>query len=217
MDSIIEIYREGGVWMHLITVIGIMSVAVFVERFVALYMKYNIDKDKFIANVQRSIIAGDLNSAINHCNDRATPLNSIVKSGLIAVMNQGNEAEIQTSMDVAALREIPKIEKRTPFLALFGNVATLLGLLSTIIGLIMSFKAVSAVDPSQKAVLLARGISEAMNGTAYGLIVAIPSLLLGAMLTARTQALLDDIHEVSVSTLNLILQNRDKFPSVARK
>jgi biopolymer transport protein ExbB len=217
MSSLIEIYREGGVWMHLITIIGVMAIAVFIERFIALYIRFNIDKDKFIANVQRSIIAGDLNSAVNHCNDRQTPLNQIVKAGLIAVMNQGDESEIQTSMDVAALREIPKIEKRTPFLALFGNVATLLGLFSTIVGLIVSFKAVSAVDPSQKAVLLARGISEAMNGTAYGLSVAIPSLLLGAFLTARTQSLLDDVHEVSVSTLNLILQNRDKFPSVARK
>lgn len=217
MDSIIEIYREGGVFMHLISIVGVMSLTVFVERFIALFMKYNIDKDKFIANVQRSIIAGDLNSAVNHCNDRSTPLNTIVKAGLIAVMNQGDEAEIQTSMDVAALREIPKIEKRTPYLALFGNVATLVGLFSTIVGLIRSFKAVSSVDPAQKAVLLARGISEAMNGTAYGLVVAIPSLLLGAFLTARSQALLDDVHEVSVSTLNLILQNRDKFPSVARK
>ncbi len=217
MGSLMEIYREGGVWMHLISIVGVMSLAVFVERFIALYIKFNIDKDKFIANVQRSIIAGDLNSAVNHCNDRQTPLNQIVKAGLIAVMNQGDESEIQTSMDVAALREIPKIEKRTPYLALFGNVATLVGLFSTIVGLIISFKAVSSVDPSQKAVLLARGISEAMNGTAYGLSVAIPSLLLGAFLTARTQSLLDDVHEVSVSTLNLILQNRDKFPSVARK
>lgn len=217
MGSLLEIYREGGVWMHLISIVGVMSITVFVERFIALYMKFNIDKDKFIANVQRSIIAGDLNSAVNHCNDRSTPLNNIVKAGLIAVMNQGDETEIQTAMDVASLREVPKIEKRTPFLALFGNVATLVGLFSTIVGLIISFKAVANVDPSQKAVLLARGISEAMNGTAYGLVVAIPSLLLGAMLTARTQSMLDDVHEVSVSTLNLILQNRDKFPSVARK
>jgi len=217
MDSIVEIYREGGIWMYLITLIAVMSASVFFERFYALFMKYNIDKDKFIGNVQRSIIAGDLNSAVNHCNDRSTPLNNIVKAGLIAVMNQGDESEIQTSMDVAALREIPKIEKRTPFLSLFGNVATLLGLLSTIVGLILAFKAVSSVDPAQKAALLARGISEAMNGTAFGLIVAIPSLLLGAFLTARTQSLLDDIHEVSVSTLNLILQNRDKFPSVSSK
>ena len=97
-------------------------------------------------------------------------------------------------------------------MALLGNVATLIGLLSTIVGLIYTFQSLSNTDPGKKAALLSRGISEAMNGTAFGLIVAIPTLLISAVLVAKTQKIIDDIHEVSVSTLNLILQNRDKFP-----
>jgi biopolymer transport protein ExbB/TolQ len=140
-------------------------------------------------------------------------LSNIVKAGIIAVMNRGKDEEVQTAMDVAALREIPVIEKRTQFIALFANISTLMGLLSTIVGLILAFESVAGTDPAQKAALLARGISEAMNGTAFGLVVAIPSLLGYAFLTSKAQSILDDVHEVSVSMLNLILQNRDKFPT----
>lgn len=213
MNDLIEIFQQGGIWMILILVIGILSLTIFIERFIVLYTRANVDKERFVAQVQRSILSGDLNSAINYCNDKNAPLNNIVKAGLIAVMNKGKDDDIQTSMDVAALREIPAVERRTPFLALFGNVATLLGLLATIVGLIYSFRAVASVDPAQKAALLSRGIAEAMHGTAFGLIVAIPTLLGYALLSAKTQKILDDVHEVSVSTLNLIIQNRDKFPA----
>jgi biopolymer transport protein ExbB/TolQ len=210
MQYFVEFFEKGGIWMFFILAIGIMSLTIFVERFVVLYMKASVDKDKFLANVHRAILAGDLNSAVNYCNSQSTPLSNIVKAGLIAVMNRGKDAEVQTAMDVAALRELPYVEKRTPFLALFGNIATLIGLLATIVGLIYSFQSVASVDPAQKAALLARGISEAMHGTAFGLVVAIPTLLASALLTAKTQNILDDVHEASVSTLNLILQNRDK-------
>ena len=148
---------------------------------------------------------------MNYCNESRGPLNSIVKAGIVAVMNKGSNEEVQTSMDVAALREIPYVEKRTPWLPLLGNVATLIGLLSTIWGLIQAFDAVATVEASVKAVYLAQAIAVAMNGTAFGLMVAIPALLASALLSAKTQDILDDVHELSVSTLNLIVQNREKF------
>lgn len=213
MSAIIESFREGGTWMYYILVLGVLSLSIFIERLMVLYTKASVDKEKFVGEVQRAILAGDLNSAINYCNDRSSPLNNIVKAGLVAVMNKGKDEEIQTAMDVAALREVPFVQRRTEFLALFANVATLIGLLATISGLIYSFKAVASVDPAQKATLLARGISEAMNGTAFGLTVAIPSLLGYAFLMGKTQKIVDDVHEVSVSTLNLIIQNRERFPA----
>lgn len=212
LADIQEAFILGGIWPVLILILGLFAFCIFWERVYVLYFKASVDKDRFMSQIQRAILAGDLNSAVNYCNDRSSPLNNIVKAGLVSVMNHGKEEEIQTSMDVSALREVPVIERRTPFLSLFGNVATLLGLLSTIVGLIKSFKAVAGVDPAQKAALLAQGISEAMFGTAFGLIVAIPALLGYAMLAAKTQNLLDDIHEASVATLNLIIQNREKFP-----
>ena len=201
--------------MWLILSIGILALTITIERFIVLFLKASVDKDRFVAQVHSAILAGDLNSAVNFCNKRNAPMSNIIKAGIIAVMNRGKEQEVQTAMDVAALREIPKIERRTPYLALFGNIATLLGLLATIVGLILAFQSVAGTDPAKKQALLAQGISEAMNGTAFGLVVAIPTLLVSAFFTSRTQRLLDDVHEVSVSTLNLILQNRDKFPSKA--
>ncbi len=211
MGGFIEAFHEGGIWMYLILVLGVFSVSIFLERVVYLFGKASVDKDRFLANVQRAILAGDLNSAVNYCSERSAPLTNIVRQGLIAVMNKGKEDEVQTAMDVASLREVPLIERRTSFLPLFANIATLLGLLATIVAMINAFKSVAAVDPSQKATMLSGAISEAMFGTAGGLIVAIPSLLAYAFLASKTQRILDDIHEVSVATLNLILQNREKF------
>jgi biopolymer transport protein ExbB len=210
--QLMEAFNEGQPWTGLIAVVGAFCLAVFVERVYVLYFKSSVKKDLFVANIQRAIVAGDLNSAVNYCNDRSSPLNNIVKAGLISVMNKGKDEEVQTSMDVASLREVPAIERRTPFLSLFGNLATLMGLLATIWGLIISFKAVAGVDPSQKAAVLAYGVAQAMHGTAMGLIVAIPALLAYALLAAKTQRIIDDIHEVSVAVLNLIIQNREKFP-----
>ena len=206
-------FLEGGKMMYVVLAIGIMASVVMLDRLYNLFVNFNVDKEKFVNNVERAILAGDLNGAVNYCNDKKSPLNNIVKAGIIAVMNRGKDEEVQTAMDVAALREIPKIEKRTGYLPLLANIATLVGLLATIYGLIISFKAVAGVDPAQKAALLASGVSEAMYGTAFGLCVAIPTLLVGAFLSSKTQALLDDIHEISVATLNLIIQNREKFPA----
>ena len=114
-------------------------------------------------------------------------------------------------MDQEALSQLPPLEKRTGYLAMLGNVATLMGLLGTISGLIKSFAAVSFADPSEKAALLSRGISEAMNCTAFGLLCAIPALLVYSLLQGKTQSLLDDINETTVTVLNMITSNRDKF------
>lgn len=213
MNALFEFFKAGGWEMWLILSIGLAAVAIGIERFIVLYFKASVDKDRFVSNVQRALLAGDLNSAVNYCNERSNPMSNIIKAGIIAVMNRSKDEEVQTSMDVAALREIPKIERRTPYLALLGNIATLCGLFATIVGLIESFQAVAGTDPAQKATMLAGGIAKAMNGTALGLVVAIPTLLASAILVSRTQRILDDVHEVSVATLNMILQNRDKFPS----
>ncbi|MBM4371638.1 MAG: MotA/TolQ/ExbB proton channel family protein, partial [Deltaproteobacteria bacterium] len=116
---------------------------------------------------------------------------------------------VQAAIDEAALRELPRVERRTPYLAMMGNVAMLIGLLGTIAGMIISFGAVANADSGEKATLLARGISEAMNCTAFGLITAIPSLVFYAILQGKTQRIVDDINEGSVRVLNLVLAHRD--------
>jgi biopolymer transport protein ExbB len=160
--------------------------------------------------MQKCILAGDVAKAVKMCSAANAPLARIVQAGLVKV-NRPDE-EVQAAMDEAALREIPRIAKRTGYLALLANLSMLSGLLGTVSGLIRSFGAVSgeSVDPSQKARILAEGISEAMNCTAFGLIVAIIGLVGYALLNGKTQVLEDDINEASVQVLNLVVTNRQK-------
>ena len=153
---------------------------------------------------------GDVAKAVKMCSAANAPLARIVQAGLVKV-NRPDE-EVQAAMDEAALRELPKIAKRTAFLALLANLAMLSGLLGTVTGLITSFGAVSgeSVDPGQKARILAEGISEAMHCTWFGLAVAIVALIGFALLNGKTQQLEDDINEASVQVLNLVVTNRQK-------
>src|SRR5215831_14922193 len=202
-------FQEGGWAMWLILFWLICSIAVIAERAVYLWGA-SINKEVFLATMQKCILAGDVAKAVKMCSAANAPLARIVQAGLVKV-NRPDE-EVQAAMDEAALREIPKIAKRTGYLALLANLAMLTGLLGTVSGLITSFGAVSgdSVDPANKARILAEGISEAMNCTAFGLIVAIMGLVAFAVLNGKTQALEDDINEASVQVLNLVVTNRQK-------
>lgn len=203
-------FHEGGWGMWPILATLVVVVAIAVDRVAVIYFKASIDKESFLRGLKKHIYAGDLDKAISYvAGQKRTPLTAVVKSGLINVP-KGAE-EVQAAMDEAMLRESPKIEARTPYLAMLSNAGMLFGLLGTISGLINCFGAVANVNPADKATILALGISEAMNCTAFGLLVAIPSLLLYAALQGKTQHMLDDINETSVGLLNLIVANKDKM------
>lgn len=210
MAGLWKAYKEGGVlMMTVILVWSIVSIGIIVERAIYLWGG-SINKDVFLATMQKCILAGDIGKAVKMCSAANAPLARIVQAGLVKV-NRPDE-EVQAAMDEAALREIPKIAKRTPYLALLANLAMLSGLLGTVSGLITSFGAVSgeSVDPGQKARILSAGISEAMHCTWFGLAVAIIALVGFAVLNGKTQALEDDINEASVQVLNLVVTNRQK-------
>lgn len=203
-------FHEGGwgMWPILATLVVVIAVAI--DRFVVLFGKASIDKEAFLRGLKKHIYAGDLDKAISYvAGQKRVPLTAVVKAGLINIP-KGPE-EVQAAMDEAMLRESPKIEKRTGYLAMLSNAAMLFGLLGTISGLINCFAAVANVNPADKATILSLGISEAMNCTAFGLIVAIPSLLAFAALQGRTQHMMDDINESTVGLLNLIVANKDKM------
>jgi len=199
----------GGWAMHLITFWLICGISVIVERTVYL-IGGSMNKDVFLATMQKCILAGDVAKAVKLCSAANAPLARIVQAGLVKV-NRPDE-EVQAAMDEQALVEMPKINKRTGLLALFANLAMLCGLFGTIVGLIKAFGAVGgeSVDPSQKARILAEGISEAMNCTAWGLLSAIMCLMGFAFLNTKTQGMEDDINEASVRVLNLVVANRQK-------
>ena len=210
MASLWRHYQEGGWAMWIILFWLICSIAVIAERAVYLWGA-SINKDVFLATMQKCILAGDVAKAVKMASAANAPLARIVQAGLVKV-NRPDE-EVQAAMDEAALKEMPKINKRTGFLALFANLAMLSGLFGTIVGLIKAFGAVGgeSVDPSQKARILAEGISEAMNCTAFGLISAITALSGFAIMQGKTQGLEDDINEASVVVLNLVVANRQKI------
>lgn len=207
MSGIAHHFEEGGWMMYGILFWLIIAIGLIVERAVFLY-KSSINKDVFLATMQKCILAGDIGRAIKLCSAANAPLARIVKAGLMKVNRP--DAEVQAAMDEAALRELPKIEARTPYLALLANLAMLSGLLGTVVGLIIAFAAVANADASSKATMLAKGISEAMNCTAFGLIAALVALIGFAVLNGKTQSLIDDINAATVQVMNLVVNNRSK-------
>ncbi len=214
LHSLGSSFKEGGWGMWPILMWLVFTIAVIIERSMYL-LRAGINKDAFLANIQKCIYAGDVGRAIKLCSSANAPIARIVKAGLMKV-NRPDE-EVQAAMDESALKELPKIEHRTGYLALLANLAMLSGLLGTVTGLITAFAAVGghgggpSIDPGKKAELLAGGIAEAMHCTAFGLGVAILALIGFALLNGKTQALTDDINESTVQVLNLVVNNRSKI------
>lgn len=203
-------FEEGGPVMYLILVFAILAILLIVERFLK-FSSMGVDKKEFSDHVFRMIVAGDLRQAISFCDAKSTPLANTVKVGLVQAMNKRPDEEIQVAMDAAVMREMPKVEGMTSFLAVFGNVAVLAGLLGTIFGMISSFRAVAKADPATKAQLLSEGISHALNCTGFGLLVAILSIVFYGIFQHRIQKIENEMVETSMTLLNLVASNRDKL------
>src|SRR5215813_11408038 len=155
-----DAFHEGGWGMWPIFCLSVVAFGIITERIVFL-RRATIDKDKLLPLLKQQLMAGNIQGAIKLCSGNSTPLTRIVQAGLMKTNRP--VGEIDAAMDEASLRELPNVEKRTGYLAMIGNLATLAGLLGTITGLIKSFRGVAGVDASQKATLLAKGISEAMR------------------------------------------------------
>jgi biopolymer transport protein ExbB len=210
LDELAKRWAAGRAMMYPIALCLVIALAIIIERTMVLYGSASINKDGFLRGLKKHIYAGDLDKAINYvAGQKPTPLTNVIKAGLMSVPK--GEEEVQAALDEAALRETPRLEARTGYLAMLGNAAMLTGLLGTVVGLIGAFEAVAFVSPADKATVLAGSISEAMNCTGFGLLTAIPALVAFSVLMGRTQHLINDMNETSVSVLNLIVANREKF------
>lgn len=204
MGAIAEAFRTGGIWMYIILAVSIFSIGITIERFIYLFFKYSVNAEPFMAQIQKLVMANNIDRAIKLCNAQpSAALPRVIKAGLTRA-NKG-EVEITNAIEEATLEVVPMVQKRTPTLQPLANIATLLGLLGTIIGLIGAFEALEKATPETRQKLLAKGIALAMNTTAAGLIVAIPTLIFHMILSAMTKKILDEIDMYSVKLENLLI------------
>lgn len=207
MDSLMKFAVDYFLIDVAIGMMGLFGLAIAIERIKALFFDYSVQAEVFMAKVMRMVEDDKVEDAITLCaaNERK-PLAAVVKR--ILERADRDDSAIDQSLDIAAAEVAPKLTKNLSYLSMVSNVVTLIGLLGTVIGLIMSFKAVSFADPSQKQSLLADGISLAMHATAAGLLVAIPVMILYSFLHARQGRLFNEIDQHSNKLIEL-LRSRD--------
>ena len=207
-------FCEGGTVMYLIAGVGFLTLFLIVERAMTL-KKMSVHKDSLSENLFGMILRGDIQQAISYCDSIPSPITNTLKAGLVQVLNKRPDEEVQVAMDASVLRETPKMEGWTSFLAVFGNVSVLVGLLGTIIGLIRAFSGVSEADAATKAAMLSAGISEALNCTAFGLLVAIIAIIGYAVFQTLIGRAITEMTESSMNLMNVVVSNRDKIEGQA--
>ena len=202
---------SGWVFMWILLGVAGFMIAVAIERTHYIYIVSSINAPKFMAQIRKLVAAKEYKKAIALCKSlRTKALPQIVMAGLVKAskMKIPNFRAIQNAVDEGTLEVIPKLQNRTNYLAMIGNIATLIGLMGTIYGLILAFRSVSApgIDAAEKSRLLAHGISVAMNTTLFGLAVAIPSILVYTVLHNKTTRIIDEIDEHTVKMINLMTE-----------
>ncbi len=204
LAKMVTAFEHGGIWMWPILGLQMASLAIIAERTYFLFIKRKMGQADYALSYEPLIKQAQMDQAYSKAQQDTLnyPLAKVIAAGVMAARNLGGKDEIQGKMDEVLLHENSIIEKRTGFLTMLGNVATLTGLLGTITGMIRSFAAVSFASPTEKAALLAAGISEAMNCTAYGLIAAIPALIMYAILQNRAGALAEELNQSALKIFN---------------
>ena len=203
MDFLVNAMYKGGPFMWPILISAIFALAIAFERLYYILFRANINGTAFMAQIQKLIMANNIDRAIKLCNaEPNAALPRVLKAGLTRANR--SEVEIQNAVDESVLEVFPQLNKRSSFLPMLANVATLTGLLGTIQGLIQAFEAVAHASAETKQSLLAAGISTAMFTTASGLVVAIPTLVLHSIIASRTTKIMDEIDQYALKTVNLL-------------
>ena len=208
MTHIIRFFQDGGIFMFPIGIILIVGGAIVIERFVFLGNAKRMNRDAFeriLAMLQKK----DYQGALNVGKSSDAPVAKIISAGLQRMAQSSRREDIELAMEEGVMEAVPRLERRTGYLATLANVATLLGLLGTISGLSAAFGAVANADPSEKAALLSASIAVAMNATAFGLFTAIPLLLSHSMIQSRTLEIIDSLEMAGVKCMNILTHAQD--------
>jgi biopolymer transport protein ExbB/TolQ len=205
--TMIEFFQEGGIFMYPILIVFALGLAIAIERYI--YLTAARASNRGMWDQLTPLVAQrNYQKAMEISAKSKAAVGKILAYGLSRLQASKRRDDIEIAMEEGLMEVIPRLEKRTHYLATLANIATLLGLLGTIIGLIQAFTAVANANPADKADLLSASISVAMNTTAFGLIAAIPLMLMYSVLQAKTTELVDSMEMATVKFLNAISETR---------
>jgi biopolymer transport protein ExbB/TolQ len=211
IDMIINFFKQGGAFLYPIAAVFTIGLAIAAERFVYLTRVARGNK-RLWAELAPLIQAGNFRKAMEVADSTDSALSTIMRYGMSRISTARRREDIEKAMEESLIEVIPRLEKRTHYLATLANIGMLMGLLGTVIGLINAFAAVAAVNPAEKAALLSASISVAMNNTALGLGLAISLLLCHMYLETKTTELVDSLEVASVKFLNTVTERRREAP-----
>jgi biopolymer transport protein ExbB len=203
MEGIIKFIQTGGFFMYPILFVLAFGIAISIERYIKLTLVRNQNRSMW-DKLYPVMAKGDFDAAREMTQKNSSTISRLLSAGLELQGTVRRRDDIEIVMEETMMEIIPQLEKRTPYVALFSNISTLLGLLGTIMGLIEAFTAVANANPAEKADLLSASISVAMNTTALGLIAGIPLLIIYVVLTSKTGEIVDSLEMASVKTLSII-------------
>ncbi len=203
IQTLAEFFKEGGPFMFVNVATSAVAIAIILERFFVLAFRLNLNAPPFMEQVQKLVLSGNVDRAVKLCG--AAPnaaLAKVVRAGLTRA-NRG-EHEVARALEESVLENTPGISKRIASLWSLANVATLVGLIGTITGLIGTFKSLGAASPEMKQLMLSKGISEAMNNTAFGLTIAVVCIVAHLMLTSKAKTMIEEIEYNALRLENLL-------------
>jgi biopolymer transport protein ExbB len=213
-EMLVRFFQGGGAMMFPIGVVLVIGVSIAIERYIYL-VTVSVRNRSLWNEIVPALSQGNFRQVMQRTSQSNSAIGQILNYGLARVQASRRRDDIEKAMEESLMEVLPRLEKRTHYLATFANLATLLGLLGTVIGLINAFAAVATVNPAEKANLLSASISVAMNCTAFGLMTAVPLLFIHAFLQTKTTELIDSLEMASVKFLNAITERRPDAPAAA--
>ena len=213
-NTVVRFFQGGGEFMFPIAVVLVVGLSIAIERWIYL-TRVSIRNRSLWNEIVPMLSQGNFRQVVQVTSKSESAIGHILNYGLARIQAARRRDDIEKAMEESLMEVVPKLEKRTHYLATFANLATLLGLLGTVIGLINAFEAVATVNPAEKANLLSASISVAMNCTAFGLMTAVPLLFIHAFLQTKTTELIDSLEMASVKFLNAVTERRPEAPAAA--
>jgi biopolymer transport protein ExbB/TolQ len=206
-DLVVNFFKQGGFFLYPTALIWTIGMVIAIERFIFL-QKSSSGNKRFWEEIQPLFEAGNFRQAMNLAQNSETALAHVMRYGMSRIQTAKRRDDIEKAMEESLVEVIPRLEKRTHFLAALANIGLLMGLFGTVLGLINAFAAVSTANAAEKASLLSASISVAMNNTALGLFVAITLLLAHLFLETKTTNIVDGLEVATVKFLNSLSERR---------